>query len=70
MSIATGSAMAALDRGHLIVGTGSTNTPWHFNGANGDLVGFEIDMAKLIAKGLYEGSEKIDPLIPSLSTRF
>jgi polar amino acid transport system substrate-binding protein len=41
-----------LDRGKLIVGTGATNPPWHFEDDNGKLVGMDIDMAKEIAIGL------------------
>ena len=41
-----------LDRGKLIVGTGATNPPWHFEDENGKLVGMDIDMAKEIAIGL------------------
>ena len=43
-----------LDRGKLVVGTGSTNPPWHYEDADGQLVGFDIDMAKLLARGLFE----------------
>ena len=32
-----------LARGTLIVGTGSTNAPWHFKGADDTLQGFDID---------------------------
>ena len=64
-----------LDRGKLIVGTGSTNAPWHFQDAEGNLVGFDIDMAKLVAKGLFDDPEAIefvnqsgDARIPNLVT--
>jgi polar amino acid transport system substrate-binding protein len=43
-----------LDRGRLVVGTGSTNPPWHYEDADGQLVGFDIEMAKLLARGLFE----------------
>ncbi|MGH3995301.1 MAG: transporter substrate-binding domain-containing protein, partial [Pseudonocardiaceae bacterium] len=43
-----------LKRGKLIVGTGSTNPPWHYEDADGQLVGFDIDIAKLLARGLFE----------------
>lgn len=49
-----------LDRGKLIVGTGATNPPWHFEDDSGKLVGMDIDMAKEIAIGL-NGIEE-DPL--------
>jgi polar amino acid transport system substrate-binding protein len=42
-----------LDRGTVRVGTGSTNPPWHFEDENGNLVGFDIEMAKLLAGGLF-----------------
>jgi polar amino acid transport system substrate-binding protein len=43
-----------LDRGKLVVGTGSTNPPWHYEDENGQLVGFDIEMAKMLAHGLFE----------------
>lgn len=49
-----------LDRGKLVVGTGATNPPWHFEDDSGKLVGMDIDMAKEIAIGLM-GIEE-DPL--------
>src|SRR4051794_40628029 len=42
------------------VGTGSTNAPWHFKGADGKLQGFDIDMAKIIAKALFDDPEKVE----------
>ena len=61
LTVSTGAAMAqeqskleeVLARGHLIVGTGSTNAPWHFKDESGNLVGFDIDIAKIVAKGLF-----------------
>jgi polar amino acid transport system substrate-binding protein len=43
-----------LDRGHLIVGTGSTNAPWHFEDEGGKLVGMDITMARILAQGLFD----------------
>ena len=40
-----------LDRGHLIVGTGSTNAPWHFEDEQGKLVGMDIAMARILRAG-------------------
>ncbi len=64
-----------LSRGHLIVGTGSTNPPWHFEDDSGNLVGMDIDMARLLAKGLFDDPSKVefvlqgsDARIPSLIT--
>ena len=42
-----------LDAGKIRVGTGSTNPPWHFEDENGKLVGFDIEMAKIVAGGLF-----------------
>lgn len=64
-----------LSRGVLRVGTGSTNPPWHFEDDSGKLVGMDIDMARLIAKSLFDDPSKIefvvqgsDARIPSLVT--
>lgn len=42
-----------LDRGKIIVGTGSTNPPWHFEDENGQLVGFDISLALMLAGGIF-----------------
>ncbi len=49
-----------LARGKLIVGTGSTNPPWHFRDETGNLVGFDVDVAKIVAKGLFDDPEKVE----------
>jgi polar amino acid transport system substrate-binding protein len=64
-----------LDRGKLLVGTGSTNAPWHFENEKGELVGMDITMAKILAKGLFDDEKKVefvrqDPAqrIPNITT--
>jgi polar amino acid transport system substrate-binding protein len=64
-----------LQRGKLVVGTGSTNPPWHFKDEKGELVGYDIDIAKVIAKGLFNDPAKIefvtqasDARIPNITT--
>jgi polar amino acid transport system substrate-binding protein len=49
-----------LDRGKLIVGTGSTNPPWHFEDDKGQLTGMDIAMGRILAKGLFDDDSKID----------
>jgi polar amino acid transport system substrate-binding protein len=58
-----------LDRGHVIVGTGSTNPPWHFEDETGQLVGMDIDLAKLLAKGLFEDPEKVEFVLGAADAR-
>lgn len=64
-----------LARGHLIVGTGSTNPPWHFMGDDNTLQGFDIDMGRIIAKALFNDPNKVtfvdqssDARIPNITT--
>ncbi|MFL6580351.1 MAG: transporter substrate-binding domain-containing protein [Burkholderiales bacterium] len=64
-----------LKRGTVIVGTGSTNPPWHFEDENGNLQGFDIEMARLLAKGLFDDPAKVqfvrqasDARVPNLQT--
>ncbi|MDH3664812.1 MAG: transporter substrate-binding domain-containing protein [Alphaproteobacteria bacterium] len=64
-----------LDRGRLIVGTGSTNAPWHFENEQGELVGMDIAMARILAKGLFDDETAVefvqqDPAarIPNITT--
>lgn len=64
-----------LARGHVIVGTGSTNAPWHFKGADDKLQGFDVDMGHIIAKALFNDPDKVeyvnqssDARIPNITT--
>lgn len=64
-----------LARGKLVVGTGSTNAPWHFKDASDTLQGFDVDMAKIVAKALFGDAEKVefvnqssDARIPNITT--
>jgi polar amino acid transport system substrate-binding protein len=73
---ASGSVLrTVLDRGHLVVGTGSTNAPWHFEDEQGKLVGMDIAMARILAKGLFDDDTKVeyvrqeaDARIPNVAT--
>ncbi len=49
-----------LDRKKLIVGTGSTNAPWHFEDEKGQLVGMDITMARILAQGLFDDPTKVE----------
>lgn len=64
-----------LARGHLVLGTGSTNAPWHFKSADDKLQGFDVDMGRIVAKALFGDPDKIefvnqssDARIPNLTT--
>jgi len=64
-----------IERGSVIVGTGSTNPPWHFEDEQGNLVGFDVEMARLLARGLFDDPDKVefirqasDARIPNLQT--
>ena len=60
---------SVLKRGHLIVGTGSTNAAWHFQGADGKLQGFDIDIARMVAKGLFNDPSKVEFVVQSSDAR-
>ena len=72
---AEGKLQEILGRGKLIVGTGSTNPPWGFQDKSSKLVGFDIDLALIIARGLFNDPEKVefvtqssDARIPNITT--
>jgi polar amino acid transport system substrate-binding protein len=58
-----------LDRGTVIVGTGSTNPPWHFEDENGDLVGMDIEMGRILAQALFEDTSKVEFLSQAADAR-
>lgn len=60
VAAAQGKLEQVLARGKLIVGTGSTNPPWHFVDESGNIVGYDVDIAKIVAKGLFDDPEKIE----------
>ncbi len=59
-SAPTSQLRTVLDRKKLIVGTGSTNAPWHFEDEKGQLVGMDITMAKILAQGLFDDPTKVE----------
>jgi polar amino acid transport system substrate-binding protein len=59
----------ALSRGHLIVGTGSANAPWHFKNDKGELTGMDIAMAKILAKGLFDDEKKVEYVLSTAAGR-
>lgn len=58
-----------LARGHLIMGTGSTNAPWHFKSLDDQLQGFDIDMGRIVAEALFGDPDKIEFVIQSSDAR-
>jgi polar amino acid transport system substrate-binding protein len=68
-SAAQGKLQEVLSRGKLIVGTGSTNPPWHFRDEKGQLVGFDIEMAKIVAQGLFDDPSKVEFVNQSADAR-
>jgi polar amino acid transport system substrate-binding protein len=58
-----------LDRGHIIVGTGSTNPPWHFKDDAGNLVGYDVDMGHLLAKAIFDDPSKVEYVTQSSDSR-
>lgn len=47
-------------RGKLVVGTGTGNPPWHFRDESGQMAGFDVDVAKIVAQGLFGDDTKIE----------
>ncbi len=71
----TSTLRTVLDRGKLVVGTGSTNAPWHFEDEKGQLTGMDIAIAHILARGLFDDPAKVefvkqDPAarIPNITT--
>ena len=58
-----------IDRGHIIVGTGSTNPPWHFKDDAGNLVGYDVDMGHLLAKAIFDDPTKVEFVTQSSDSR-
>lgn len=66
---AEGKLEEVLARGKLIVGTGSTFAPWSFRDESGALVGFDVDIAKILAKGLFDDPEAVEFVVQGADAR-
>jgi polar amino acid transport system substrate-binding protein len=64
-----GHLQRVLDRGHVIVGTGTTTPPWHFEDENGQLTGMDIEMGHILANALFGDPEKVEFVVQSADTR-
>lgn len=69
VALAEDKLQEVLDRGFIRVGTGSTNAPFHFIDETGQLVGFDVDMAKILARGLFGDETKIEFVDESSDSR-
>ena len=58
-----------LDRGTVLIGTGSTNPPWHFEDENGELVGMDIEMGRILAQALFEDRNKVEFVVQAADAR-
>jgi polar amino acid transport system substrate-binding protein len=58
-----------LDRGHLIVGTGTDAPPLYFREASGQHAGFDPDLARLLAKGLFNDPAKVEFVVQGSDAR-
>jgi polar amino acid transport system substrate-binding protein len=58
-----------LARGHLIVGTGTDIPPFYFRDESGALAGMEIDLARLLANGLFNDPTKVEFVVQTADAR-
>ena len=66
---AEGRLQTILQRGKILVGTGSTNPPWHFKDDKGQLVGYDVDMGHLLAKAIFDDPAKVEYVVQSSDSR-
>ena len=59
-----------LERGKLVVATMSTVPPFAMRDEKGELVGFDIDLARLFAKALFNDPNKIEFIVVDASGRW
>ncbi|HMK68166.1 MAG TPA: transporter substrate-binding domain-containing protein [Stellaceae bacterium] len=64
---ASSTLQTVLKRGTIVIGTRSTALPFSFKDEKGDLVGFDIDLAHELARGLFKDAAKVEFVILSNS---
>jgi len=65
---ANSTLQTVLKRGTIVIGTRSTALPFSFKDEKGELVGFDIDLAREIARGLFKDPAKVEFVILSSSS--
>jgi polar amino acid transport system substrate-binding protein len=68
-SAQAGKLREVLARGHLIVGTGSDIPPYFYKDESGNLAGFEIDLARYLAKSLFNDPTKVEFVVGNGDSR-
>src|SRR5215207_2114767 len=64
-----GHLQRVLDRGHVIVGTGTTTPPWHFEDEDGQLTGMDVEMGHILANALFGDPEKVEFVVQASDAR-
>lgn len=64
-----GHLQRVIDRGRVIVGTGTTTPPWHFEDEDGQLTGMDIEMGRILANALFGDPEKVEFVVQSSDAR-
>src|SRR5688500_12003286 len=59
-----------IERGRLVVATFSTAPPFCFTDEKGQLVGFDIDVARLLATALFKDPNKVDFVVVTAEGRW
>lgn len=59
-----------LKRGHVVIGTSSAAPPFGYMDEKGELVGFDIDIGRLVAKGLFDDPAKVKFVPQSFEARW
>lgn len=59
-----------LDRGSVIVGTSNAYPPFGFLNEKNELVGYDVDIAKLLAKAIFRDESKVEFVIQGFDARW
>src|SRR5205085_2015614 len=62
---ANSTLQTALKRGTIVVGTRTSALPFSFKDEKGELAGFDIDLARELARGLFKDPSKVEFVILS-----
>jgi polar amino acid transport system substrate-binding protein len=66
---AAGRLKTVLDRGHVLVGTGSATPPWHFEDDQGQLTGMDVEVGHLVANALFGDPSKVEFVVQAADAR-
>jgi polar amino acid transport system substrate-binding protein len=65
VEVGAGELERVSSRGRVVAGTGDDNPPWHSLDVNGELTGFDVELARCLAEALCDDPTRLELVVQS-----